>query len=67
MTAQPRVQPFLMFQGNAEQAMKFYVSLFPDGQVIAIKRYGPGQAGTEGSVWTASVSIDRSSSASTAQ
>jgi predicted 3-demethylubiquinone-9 3-methyltransferase (glyoxalase superfamily) len=57
MTMQPRVQPFLMFQGNAEEAMRLYVSLFPDGEVIAIKRYGPGEAGAEGSVWTASFSV----------
>jgi predicted 3-demethylubiquinone-9 3-methyltransferase (glyoxalase superfamily) len=46
-----------MFQGNAEEAMRFYVSLFPDGEVIAIKRYGPGEAGAEGAVWTASFSV----------
>jgi predicted 3-demethylubiquinone-9 3-methyltransferase (glyoxalase superfamily) len=48
-----------MFQGNAEEAMRFYVSLFPDGEVIAIKRYGSGEAGAEGSVWTASFSIGK--------
>jgi predicted 3-demethylubiquinone-9 3-methyltransferase (glyoxalase superfamily) len=46
---QPRVQPFLMFQGSAEEAMRFYASLFPDGYVTAIRRYGPGEAGAEGS------------------
>jgi predicted 3-demethylubiquinone-9 3-methyltransferase (glyoxalase superfamily) len=45
MNMQPCVQPFLMFQGHAEEAMSFYVSLFSDGEVIAIKRYGPGGAG----------------------
>ena len=56
---QPRVQPFLMFQGNAEETMRFYVSLFPDGEVLAIKRYGPGEAGAEGAMWTASFSIGK--------
>jgi predicted 3-demethylubiquinone-9 3-methyltransferase (glyoxalase superfamily) len=59
MTMQPRVQPFLMFQGNAEAAMRFYVSLFADGEVTAIKRYGAGEAGPEGSVQTASFSIGK--------
>jgi predicted 3-demethylubiquinone-9 3-methyltransferase (glyoxalase superfamily) len=54
----PRVRPFLMFQGNnAEEAMRFYVSLFPDSQITDIVRYGPGQAGTEGSVMKAIFSL----------
>jgi predicted 3-demethylubiquinone-9 3-methyltransferase (glyoxalase superfamily) len=44
-----RVQPFLMFQGNAAEAMRFYVSLFPDGAIIAKERYRPGETGAEGS------------------
>jgi predicted 3-demethylubiquinone-9 3-methyltransferase (glyoxalase superfamily) len=52
------VQPFLMFQGNnAEEAMDFYVSLFPDARIIDIVRYGPGEAGVEGSVMRATFSI----------
>src|SRR4051812_26822400 len=44
-------RPFLMFQGvQAEEAMRFYVSLFPDGEILEIARYGPGQPGPEGSV-----------------
>ncbi len=45
-----RVTPFLMFQGNAQQAMEFYVSLFPDSRVEEVKLYGPGEAGQEGTV-----------------
>ena len=40
----------LMFEGVAEQAMMFYLSLFPDSALLGIERYGPGQAGKEGSV-----------------
>lgn len=47
----PRVSPCLMFQdGNAEQAMNFYVGCFPDGRVISIKRFGPGAPSPEGKV-----------------
>lgn len=35
-----RISPFLMFQGNAETAMTFYTSLFEDGRIIDIARYG---------------------------
>ena len=52
-----KVRPFLMFQGHAEQAMHFYVSLFPGAALGEIVRYGAGEAGPEGSVKTASFSI----------
>ncbi len=55
-----RVRPFLMFEGKAEEAMTFYVSLFPDGKIVDIVRYGPGQAGAEGwSRWPALWSAGR--------
>jgi predicted 3-demethylubiquinone-9 3-methyltransferase (glyoxalase superfamily) len=44
------VQPFLMFEGRAEAAMRFYVSLFADGEVLGLERHGPGQPGLEGKV-----------------
>ncbi|MCK3776237.1 VOC family protein [Ensifer sesbaniae] len=45
------VTPFLMFQdGVAEQAMAFYISLFPNAEVLEIEHYGPGEQGPEGSI-----------------
>ena len=41
---------FLMFEGKAEAAMTFYVSLFKDAEIVTIRRYGPGEFGKEGSV-----------------
>jgi predicted 3-demethylubiquinone-9 3-methyltransferase (glyoxalase superfamily) len=52
-----KVTPFLMFQGNAAEAIRFYVSLFPDGKILDDRRYGPGEAGAEGSVKRASFTI----------
>jgi predicted 3-demethylubiquinone-9 3-methyltransferase (glyoxalase superfamily) len=46
MRLQTRVQPFLMFHGQAEKAMNFYVSLLPGSEIFDIVLYGPGQAGT---------------------
>ena len=43
------VRPFLMFEGDAEAAMRLYVSLFDDGEVLALDYYAPG-AGPEGKV-----------------
>jgi predicted 3-demethylubiquinone-9 3-methyltransferase (glyoxalase superfamily) len=47
------VQPFLMFQGNAEEALTFYTALIPDSRIEAISRYGAGEAGPEGTVMEA--------------
>lgn len=44
---------FLMFEGTAEEAMNFYVSLFEDAEITSIKRYGAGEFGNEGSVMQA--------------
>ena len=35
-----RVWTQLMFEGNAEEAMNFYVTCFPDSRVVSIERYG---------------------------
>ena len=51
------VVPFLLFDGRAEEAMRFYVSLFPDSEVIEIARYGKGADGAEGTVSRARFSI----------
>jgi predicted 3-demethylubiquinone-9 3-methyltransferase (glyoxalase superfamily) len=39
-----------MFTGQAEVAMTFYTSLFPDGRILSLTRYGAGEAGREGTV-----------------
>ncbi len=55
--ANSRIHAFLMFEGKAEEAMNFYVSLFPDAKVIQLKRWPAGGPGAEGSVMRASFSI----------
>jgi predicted 3-demethylubiquinone-9 3-methyltransferase (glyoxalase superfamily) len=52
-----KIRPFLMFEGKAEEAMNFYVSLFPNARVIDIVRYGANRPEAEGSVMKASFSI----------
>ncbi len=44
------VATFLMFEGVAETAMNFYISLFKGSEIKRIERYGPGEPGAEGSV-----------------
>jgi predicted 3-demethylubiquinone-9 3-methyltransferase (glyoxalase superfamily) len=48
-----QVRPFLMFEGTAEAAMDFYVSVFDDARIVSVTRYGPGEMGSEGSIMTA--------------
>lgn len=51
------IHPFFMFEGKAEEAMRFYVSLIPGSEILEIVRYGAGQPGPEGSVMKATASI----------
>jgi predicted 3-demethylubiquinone-9 3-methyltransferase (glyoxalase superfamily) len=46
-----------MFDGVAEEAMRFYVSLFRDSEIERIETYGPGEQGAEGSVKRADFTI----------
>src|SRR5262245_19052189 len=52
-----QVLPYLMFEGRAEEAMRFYVSLFPESRVLEILKYGNGAPGSEGSVSGAKFTI----------
>lgn len=51
------VTPFLMFEGNAEEAMNTYTSLFEDSSITSITRYGPDGPGAEGSVIQATFTL----------
>jgi predicted 3-demethylubiquinone-9 3-methyltransferase (glyoxalase superfamily) len=45
----PSIVPNLWFDGNAEQAAQFYVSVFPNSRIVSSTRYteaGPGEPGT---------------------
>ena len=44
-----KITPFLWFDNQAEEAMKFYTSIFKNSKIVNVSRYGeggPGQAGT---------------------
>ncbi|SMD16429.1 VOC family protein [Kibdelosporangium aridum] len=48
--AEQKIHTFLMFEGKAEEAMSFYISLFDDAEIVSISRYGAEGPGKEGSV-----------------
>ena len=52
------ISTFLMFEGKADEAMTFYVSLFPNSRIVSIKRYGKNKGGAEGSVMVAEFTLN---------
>lgn len=52
-----KLTTFLMFEGRAEEAMTLYTSLFAGSEVLSVTRYGPNEAGAEGSVQHATFSL----------
>jgi len=52
-----KATPFLMFEGNAEEAMTYYTSLIEDASIKSIVRYGENQGGDAGSVMKATFEI----------
>jgi len=54
----PNITPFLWFDGNAEEAMNFYVSVFPNSKIGSVTRYGDGGPGPKGKVMTATFQLD---------
>lgn len=55
--SEQKITTFLMFSGNAEAAMNFYISLFDQSEVISITHYKENEAGKEGSVMHAKFSL----------
>jgi predicted 3-demethylubiquinone-9 3-methyltransferase (glyoxalase superfamily) len=53
-----RITPFLWFDGQAEEAAKFYVSIFKNSRMTAIARYGDARPGPNGSVMTVGFELD---------
>jgi predicted 3-demethylubiquinone-9 3-methyltransferase (glyoxalase superfamily) len=52
-----KVTPFLMFEGNAEEAMNFYTSLVQDSKITSISKYGADGPGKEGTVFQATFTL----------
>lgn len=53
-----KIVPFLWFDTEAEEAARFYVSLFPNSKIGKIARYGSGGPGPAGSVMTIQFELD---------
>jgi predicted 3-demethylubiquinone-9 3-methyltransferase (glyoxalase superfamily) len=53
-----QITPFLWFDDQAEEAVDFYISVFPDSHVVDVARYGEGGPGPAGSVMTIHFALD---------
>jgi predicted 3-demethylubiquinone-9 3-methyltransferase (glyoxalase superfamily) len=53
-----KITPFLWFDGNAEEAMNFYVSIFKNSKIGRISRYGDAGPGPKGAVMTATFQLE---------
>jgi predicted 3-demethylubiquinone-9 3-methyltransferase (glyoxalase superfamily) len=53
-----KITPFLWFDGKAEEAMNFYVSVFKNSRIVSLTRYGDAGPGPKGTVMTGIFQID---------
>jgi predicted 3-demethylubiquinone-9 3-methyltransferase (glyoxalase superfamily) len=53
-----KITPFLWFDGKAEEAMNFYVSIFKNSKVGSVTRYGEAGPGPKGTVMSATFELD---------
>lgn len=53
-----KIRTFLMFEGKAEEAMNFYISLFDQAEIKHISRYKEGETGKTGTVMQATFSLN---------
>jgi predicted 3-demethylubiquinone-9 3-methyltransferase (glyoxalase superfamily) len=54
----PEITPWLWFDTEAEEAAKFYTSVFPNSKILEVTHYGSAGPRPEGMVMTASFELD---------
>jgi predicted 3-demethylubiquinone-9 3-methyltransferase (glyoxalase superfamily) len=53
-----RITPFLWFDGNAEEAANFYISIFKNSKMGKISRYGDAGPGPKGSAMSVKFQLE---------
>ena len=53
-----KITPFLWFDGKAEEAANFYVSIFKNSKILNLGRYGDAGPGPKGTVMVATFQIE---------
>jgi len=54
----PKITTFLTYDNQAEEAAKFYVSVFKNSRISSVTRYGEAGPGRKGSVMTVTFELD---------
>jgi predicted 3-demethylubiquinone-9 3-methyltransferase (glyoxalase superfamily) len=49
----PKITTFLTYDDQAEEAVNFYTSIFPNSRIVSTNRYGDAGPGPKGSLMTA--------------
>ncbi len=53
-----KISPFLWFDNQAEEAARFYVSIFKNSKIVGVSRYGEAGPGPKGSVMTVTFELE---------
>ncbi len=53
-----KITPFLWFNGNAEEAANFYISIFQNSKIVSVTRYGEAGPGPKGSVMSVTFQLE---------
>lgn len=53
-----KIAPFLWFNDNAEEAMKFYVSVFKNSKIVSTDRYGDAGPGPKGTLMSGTFQLE---------
>ena len=53
-----KITPFLWFNDQAEEAIKFYTSLFKNSKIVSMTRYGDAGPGPKGKVMSATFQLE---------
>ncbi len=53
-----KITPFLWFNGQAEEAANFYISIFKNSKIVSVNRYGEAGPGPKGSVMSVTFQLE---------
>jgi predicted 3-demethylubiquinone-9 3-methyltransferase (glyoxalase superfamily) len=53
-----KITPFLWFDNNADEAVKFYTSVFKNSNLINVRYYGDAGPGPKGAIMTATIDLE---------
>lgn len=53
-----KITPFLWYDGKAEEAARFYTSIFKKSKIGSMRRYGEGGPGPKGSVMSVEFQLE---------